>query len=370
MKPARLLIVEDEVIVVADLEIRLAQLGYEVVGSAARGEEAMAMAAALLPDLVLMDIHLQGAMDGVEVAHELRDGLRIPVVFLTAHSEDHTFQHAIEAEPMGYIIKPIEDRELRVAIEMGLYKHQAERKLQASEESLCQAAADLHSLSARLQVVREVECASLSRDLHDSLGQQLTALQIGLMWMDRHLQTAKPPDLAELYDRIVAMVPVVERLIEKTQTVCASLRSAVLDDLGLVAALEWVVKDMASRIDIGYVLSLPGDDEIEVCPDIALALFRITQEALTNVVRHARATQVKLRMLAVGNGLELVIEDNGLGFEVRPRLGPMALGLLGMRERAIGFGGTVEFSSEPGTGTCVRVWVPSVMPPLQTEEHL
>jgi PAS domain S-box-containing protein len=132
--PPRLLIVEDEAIVVTDIAIRLKQLGYEVVGIASSGEESISMAATAHPDLVLMDIHLRGAMDGVAAAREMRARFRIPVVFLTAYAEGVTFQRAKEAEPLGYVLKPFDDRELRIAIDIALYKHNAERLLQDNEE--------------------------------------------------------------------------------------------------------------------------------------------------------------------------------------------------------------------------------------------
>lgn len=129
MNKARLLIVEDEVIVAEDLKIRLAQLGYTVVGSTASGEDAVALAAQVRPDLVLMDIHLKGQMDGITATHEIRDRLSVPVVFLSAFGEGRTFQRAKEAEPSGFILKPFEDRELKIVIEMALYKHYAENEL-------------------------------------------------------------------------------------------------------------------------------------------------------------------------------------------------------------------------------------------------
>ncbi|MEN9975536.1 MAG: hypothetical protein RLZZ282_1542 [Verrucomicrobiota bacterium] len=480
MHPPRLMIVEDEAIVATHLKINLSQLGYHVVGSAASGEGALTKAADLQPDLVLMDIGLQGQMDGIETAHAMRTRFQIPVVFLTAHSENTMLQRAKLAEPYGYIIKPFRDRDLEITIEIALYKHQLERKLLESEErhrtiietamdgfwladtqgnllevnetyclmvgynrqellslripdlevaqsatdiasqiqriidhgrirfeshhrrkngsvfdveisaqyrptqggrlmiflrditarkqaenSLVQSAKNLHTLTARLQSVREEERATLSRELHDSLGQHLTALQIGLMWIDRHLQSVTPPNLAELSDRIVAMVPIVERLTEQTQTICTSLRSAVLDDLGLVAAIEWEAEETAKRTDLKFLLTLP--DDLDLDAPFALALFRIVQEALTNVIRHARATEVTIALMTHPDGLELTIHDNGCGCPPDRLTGSKALGLLGMRERVSTFGGTVEWLNNPGHGITVRVLAPCLTtPPPET----
>jgi PAS domain S-box-containing protein len=133
MNPARILIVEDESIVALDIKDRLAAMGYEVCGVADRGEEALSRAGADRPDLVLMDIRLKGEMDGIAAAAEVRKLWNIPVVYLTAFSEEHTLRRAKITEPFGYIIKPFEDREIRSAIEMALYKHQAETRLRESE---------------------------------------------------------------------------------------------------------------------------------------------------------------------------------------------------------------------------------------------
>lgn len=133
MKPTRILIVEDETIVALDIQDRVSDLGYKVAGVADRGDEALALVASTQPDLVLMDIRLKGRMDGIEAAEEIRQRWRIPVVFLTAFSEDSTLQRAKVTEPFGYLIKPFEDREIQAAIEMALYKHQAEQRLRESE---------------------------------------------------------------------------------------------------------------------------------------------------------------------------------------------------------------------------------------------
>jgi CheY-like chemotaxis protein len=129
MKPARILVVEDEFIVAKEIEMRVAAMGYEVVDSAPNAEKALKSAAKHRPDLVLMDIHLQGEMDGITAAEEIRRRFQLPVIFVTAYSEDTTLQRAKVAEPYGFILKPFEERELKSAIEIALHKHHAEREI-------------------------------------------------------------------------------------------------------------------------------------------------------------------------------------------------------------------------------------------------
>ena len=133
MTPAKILIVEDDLIVARDIQQQLLRIGHTVVGITALGEEAVQLAVATVPDLVLMDIRLDGEMDGIEAAQKIRDEARAPVVYLTAYADDQTLHRARLTEPFGYILKPFEDSQLRTAIEMALYKHQAEKKLRESE---------------------------------------------------------------------------------------------------------------------------------------------------------------------------------------------------------------------------------------------
>jgi|CXWL01.1.fsa_nt_gi PAS domain S-box-containing protein len=132
----RILVVEDEAIVARDIEQQLAELGYQPVGRASAGEQAIRLAGQLRPDLVLMDIELADGMDGITAAQAIRDRFALPVVFLTAFAEDDTLARAKLTEPFGYILKPFSERELRTVLEMALYKHQADGRLRASEESL------------------------------------------------------------------------------------------------------------------------------------------------------------------------------------------------------------------------------------------
>jgi len=134
MTPTRILVVEDESIVALDIQDRLESLGYEVPATVASGENAIEQAGILRPDLVLMDIHLQGQMDGVAAADQIRRQFGIPVIYLTANADHPTVERAKVTEPFGYVIKPFEERELHTTIEIALYKHQAEHRLKESEE--------------------------------------------------------------------------------------------------------------------------------------------------------------------------------------------------------------------------------------------
>ena len=136
MGKTTVLIVEDEAIVAADLAGKLEQLGYEVAGTAAKGEEAVELACALRPDIILMDIRLKGSMNGIEAAEATRRRIDVPVIYLTAHSDAATIDRAKLTEPFGYILKPFEERELATAIEMALYKHRADRRVREQREWL------------------------------------------------------------------------------------------------------------------------------------------------------------------------------------------------------------------------------------------
>ena len=229
-------------------------------------------------------------------------------------------------------------------------RKRAEEELRSSQEQF-------RALAARIEHVREEERAALARELHDELGQGLTALQIDLAWLDGHLRTAGLADLPMLRDKIAAMVPRAERLIETTQAISSTMRPGVLDDLGLVAAIEWLAADFEKRTGLACMATLPATD-IALDLGLAVVLFRIVQEALTNVIRHAKATRVEIRLRATEGELTLEVEDNGCGIAPQQVADPRSLGLFSMRERAAALGGTVDFRSGTGRGTTVSVKVP------------
>ena len=352
----KILIAEDDNTSRAVLAGVLRKNGYAVTEARHGGEAWQVLQQPDAPHLVVLD-WMMPEMDGLEVLRRVRcqPTDRPPyIVMLTAKGDKVDIIAGLELGANDYVAKPFDPAELLARLAVGQRLVEMQDTLASNNEQLRRTQADLHVLAARLQAVREEERASLARELHDSFGQHLTSLQIDLMWIDRHLQSAKASELAVVCDRIVAMVPQVERLTEQTQAICTALRPSVLFELGLVAAIEWQTEDMARRSDLICTLSLPSED-IELDQLFALALFRIVQEALTNVVRHARATQVTVRLHAAGNTLELDIEDNGRGYAPQSIQGARALGLLGIRERVDVFGGTVEFVNAPGHGAAVRV---------------
>ncbi|MEW6220606.1 MAG: ATP-binding protein [Thermodesulfobacteriota bacterium] len=156
MSSTAILIVEDEAIIAADLAGKLGRLGYAISGTTGFGEEALLLARESRPDLVLMDIRLAGALDGVDAAEVIRRELDLPVIFLTAHSDHATLQRAKLAEPFGYILKPFEEREIATVVEMALYKHQAERSLRRAHDELELRLQDLEAANASLRESRQV----------------------------------------------------------------------------------------------------------------------------------------------------------------------------------------------------------------------
>ena len=222
-----------------------------------------------------------------------------------------------------------------------------------AEDRLSSSEAQLRDLAARLVSVREEERKHIARELHDELGQQLTALKIDLRTLQRRLPGVAP----DLPARLDAMLGLVDATIVTTQRLAAELRPGILDDLGLVPAIQWQVEEFARRSGIAADLQITGET-LRLDDGIATAAFRVLQESLTNVARHARATAVAVRLQLTPTSLSLEVQDDGVGIPPARRDDPHALGLLGMRERAVRWGG--EFAIEPrdGGGTIVRLRVP------------
>jgi signal transduction histidine kinase len=404
MTNARILIVEDEVVVAHNLRDRLQELGYVVPGIAFSGDEAIACAGETLPDLVLMDVKLRGEMDGVQAAEQIWDRFAVPVVYLTGFADDTTLQRAKLTEPYGYVLKPFELRELRSAIELALYRRTIEKKLQESEQRyreqleqrVAERTADLVATNRQLQqeiaeraraeaqrdamlkvlekemIVRiqaeqrlerlaqqavsaqEEERQRVSRELHDEAGQALTALKISLELARSDLPAGS--DL--LYERVGEAIALTDATLEQIRLLAQGLRPPALDTVGLNAAQEGFCHDFAQRTQLSVDYA---GKELPLLPDaVGISLYRFLQEALTNVAKHADARRVRVELRQDAEAISLLVEDDGRGFDPEAVLQsqPAGIGLLGMQERFKLLGGWLEIASRPGQGTRLVAYAP------------
>lgn len=602
MEPMKIFIVEDEAVEAMALAAVLEKLGYRVVGEALSGEECMEKVPDLKPDLIIMDIKLQGDLDGIDTAWELRSVTDAPVIFVTAMSDESSLNRAKITEPYGYIVKPYNERELYTTIETSLHRNWIDRRLRESETKyralfeqspdaifistadgtitdvnpamkqlagyelerlkgmsildlfilraegerviaeipgcdsvtnrsvrlrksdgseseclltltrivpgqgsgdLCQGiirdvtvekrlervrdvlfhekikrvkelnclyrlgtmsgnintplddifrqtaeivpaafqnpgqvsvriryggrdfespkfapgavslAADLtvfgkkagsiemfhaarpagaeedvftkedrdlldaiaerlgivierkktfedlagsreelRSLSTHLQSLREEERTSIAREIHDALGQSLTAMKLDLSWIKNRLDGQ-----GDLAARAESMGSMIDATINTVRRISGELRPGLLDDIGLLAAIEWYAGEFEKRSGVACRVSA-GSEEPELDEKVAINIYRIVQESLTNIIRHANATAVDVDLVIDADALTLTIRDNGRGITGEEVNSARSLGLIGLRERALSCGGSITVEGEAGRGTVVTAHIP------------
>ncbi len=347
MNPIQILLAEDELMIAEDIQINLEELGYHVVQIVTSGEEAVASAAKLHPDIVLMDIMLKGEMDGIHAAQLIRSQHNIPVVYLTSYSDKETLERAKITEPFGFILKPFHIDGLQSTIEMALYKHRMEQRLSESEGRMRQ-------FSAHLQAIREQERTYVAREIHDELGQALTALKMDLSWLRSHID----PDADNFLIKISSMTQLIDQTLSRVKKISTELRPGLLDDLGLGAAIEWQAGEFQNRTSIQCNVHIEPED-VMLDEQSSTAIFRILQEALTNVIRHAEATTVSISLIQKDGSVTLTVEDNGKGITRSQIENRQAFGLIGIRERVDFLGGEVSIGDNKGKGTTIQVRIPT-----------
>lgn len=220
-----------------------------------------------------------------------------------------------------------------------------------AEAEIRRSRAQLAALAAHVETVKEQERLNLAREVHDDLGGNLAAIKIGLSWLLRRL----PEDPAALIERTAYLDNVVDQTIEATHRIAASLRPPVLD-FGIVSAIEWQVERFGRATGMTCALDAP-DAPIPLDADAAIAVFRIVQEALTNVAKHAQASRVKISLALDDGALVVRVADNGRGIGAKPPRNGGGFGVLGMTERAAALGGELVVGAAPrrGTQVCLRV---------------
>ncbi|WP_457954031.1 PAS domain S-box protein [Achromobacter xylosoxidans] len=237
----------------------------------------------------------------------------------------------------------------RIERELQATRAQLEARVQVRTAELSAAHESLRRLASHLSTLREQERAHIARNIHDDLGASFTALQLDLNWLRRQL-AGEPPLQAHL-DR---MLEVTQTAMDATRRILNDLRPVVLDHLGLWAALETLLQDLQARSGLRCRYLCPPDTESRrLDPEAEIAVYRIVQELLTNVQRHARARSVSVSAVWGEDGLLLEVEDDGVGMRLPETR--QTFGILGMRERARAIGGDLELDSAPGAGLCARL---------------
>jgi len=345
----RILIVEDcrPDAELAEHEIRRAGLAIET-RVVERPETFLEALGQFRPDLILSDYRLPhfDGMAALRLAQQHAPGT--PVLINTGSMNEEIAVACMKAGAWDYILKENLTR-LGLAVRGALERKAVLAQKAAAERSLAESERRYRKLSTHLQQVRERERALIAREIHDELGQALTAIKIGVALLR--------PDGAGLEQSRREITELIDQTIGSVQRLTAELRPGVLDDLGLEAAAEWQVRVFRTRTALACSFASRGAPGA-LDRDRQTAMFRILQESLTNIARHAAATQVAVSLAQDEEGGQLEVRDDGVGLPAAQLDNPQSYGLIGMQERAAEFGGRVEFRPAPGGGTVVQARIP------------
>jgi len=378
---SRILIVDDEFVIAQTLKTALAAMGYEVVGLACTGDEALEMSRLEGPDLILMDINMPGNMDGITVAELINREQDIPVIFVTGYAENDILERAKHVRPFGYIVKPFQEAQLAAAIEIAMVKNEMERQLRQARDELEQRVrertrqlalaneklrreivereeAERHArkVSRQLLEAQETERQKISRELHDGMAQDLAALKVGLTTLlqgpCRHCEQGRA--------RMPRYCGILQETLSNLRNLSYDLRPPLMD-VGLVDAVQRFCSRFAERNGVGVDFVAAGMEGVRMAPALRGNLYRLVQEGLNNIRKHARATRVTVRLVASYPKIFLRMEDDGVGFDVedfwRSGFDEQHMGLWNMRERVEVVRGTLKIDSHPGVGTKISVEV-------------
>ncbi len=303
------------------------------------------------PDIILSDYYLP-ALDGsaaLEIAKQLAPD--VPFIFVTGVFGEEVVIEMLKKGATDYVLKNRLAR-LAPAINRALRETAQRREHQKSQERLRRSYDQLRALTGHLRFVREEERTRIAREVHDELGQALTGLKLDLSWL-----SGKIPGEQALQRKVKAMSAHIDATIQTVRRIATELRPGVLDTLGLAAAIEWQTMDFQERTGIRCEVKIEAKEPIRD-REFSTMCFRIFQETLTNIARHAKATHVDVRLAQVDHELLLTVSDNGRGISEKEVVNSRSIGLIGMRERVAQVGGQVFFFGLPSRGTTVTMRVP------------
>lgn len=374
----KILIVEDEALVARDIACRMENAGYEVVATVGEGSLALKEIKEKDVDLILMDIMINGDIDGIQTAERVLEIGDYPIVFLTAFEDSSTIARAKEVAPYGYLVKPFETRDLKLMIEMALVRFDLEQRLKnlnneleervdertselkQAHAALAQKEAELRSFSHQLIQTREDEQRRIANDLHDEVGALVVAVTSSLSIAEADIKDGQGEKALECIARAKAIV---RKEVDNLKKIATSLRPPNLEIIGLVDALRLYFSELTDTVDVKINYNVDIDDESIVGEEMAIVLYRVTQEALTNVLKHAQATTVGVRLYIEDNCIGLDLKDDGKGFlpessEAICTATRVKMGVVGMRERVEAMNGTFILTSSEQEGTEIKVMLP------------
>ena len=313
--------------------------------------------------LAIIDVHMPG-MGGYELAQKINDERgeeKVPVIFLTANQlSTIDVVQGYSSGAIDYIIKPFNQHILKCKINIFLdlfnQKHTIIKNaelLQRTTEELKISLEKQHRLTQHIEEAREQERVSISRELHDDLGQSLTAIKIDLFIIRKNVSDS------EVVSKINNLSALVGDTIKTVQRLTSQLRPEIIDDLGLESALEWYTGEYSQRYNVEVLLHV--DPSVVISPDVSLTLYRVTQESLTNIARHAQATSIDIRILQESGFIHLIISDNGVGITEDDLKSKQAFGIQSMKDRAASLGGDIYISRGEENGTVVKLIFPLII---------
>ena len=356
--------------------------GYQVI-TARSGEEALREVLNHDFAVILLDVSMPG-MDGFETAEAIHSHPRsasVPIIFITAHYADEMNRlKAYQKGAVDYLFTPIIPQILQtkvsVFVELARNNLQLQRQKQElerlnldlqqqrrqdldhinerlqAEGALRQSQEELRQLASYQERIKEDERKRIAREIHDELGQNLLALRIDIAMLHARTGTTHP----KLNRKVHAVLEHIDSTMKAMRAIINNLRPTVLD-LGLNAAIEWQVKEFQRRTGIACELVMP-EAEVVVDDNRATALFRVLQESLNNVFRHARATRAKIELHMTGERLLMTVSDNGVGIFPGCRRKANSFGLVGIKERISTLGGELTIATAPESGTELTISVP------------
>jgi signal transduction histidine kinase len=342
---SKILIVDDDPTARATIESILMTDDY-LLDFADDGHAALEKAHTLRPDLILLDVMMPN-MDGFEVCRRIRStpGLvEVPIILLTALDDSASRLQGIEAGADDFLSKPVDRQELRVRVRT-ITRLNRYRTLLEQRESL-------REMAQRLVTAQEEERKRISRELHDDLGQLLTAHKLNLHKLQGQMSTS-PPEQLQVMDGLISET---NDIIEKIRALARDLRPPLIDALGLPLAITSFCQEFTRRSQIPVELDI--DPDLPLLPDhYTIILYRVLQETMTNVIRHAGASRVWVELSRDDGQISLTVQDNGRGFSFDP-LKPGGIGLIGIRERLALAGGDLNVHSHMGQGSVLSAYLP------------